>query len=165
MSERVEPIEVNGNSLEQFATYTPTEWKSGDVVTSKKLNKIEEGLALTQTIIVPISSREIQIDGDDPLVITSLQHPAQDFINAFAQGINILIDMRKEGDPSAALLRLISVGSYNNRDITFACAAPFPGMPTIYWYAPEPGDALMIFGQQTQQYINQFYGRTINPSE
>ena len=26
-------------------SYTPTEWKSGDVVTSQKLNKLEEGVA------------------------------------------------------------------------------------------------------------------------
>ena len=26
-------------------TYTPTEWKTGDVVTAEKLNKMEQGIA------------------------------------------------------------------------------------------------------------------------
>ena len=33
-------------------SYTPTEWKSGDVVTSAKLNKIEEGIASSGGVLV-----------------------------------------------------------------------------------------------------------------
>ena len=32
--------------------YTPTEWKTGDVVTSTKLNNIENGISNAETFIV-----------------------------------------------------------------------------------------------------------------
>lgn len=36
--------------------YTPTQWRSGDVITSEKLNKIEGGIASNGTLNVPIVS-------------------------------------------------------------------------------------------------------------
>ena len=33
-------------------SYTPTEWKSGDVVTSAKLNKIEQGIASAGGVLI-----------------------------------------------------------------------------------------------------------------
>ena len=38
--------------------YTPTTWKSGDVVTSAKLNKLENGVANASTLIVTIEDGE-----------------------------------------------------------------------------------------------------------
>ena len=36
--------------------YTPTEWKSGDVITAEKLNNIEEGISNSNIFIVNISA-------------------------------------------------------------------------------------------------------------
>lgn len=35
-------------------SYTPTEWKSGDTVTSAKLNKMEQGIASGSSVVMPI---------------------------------------------------------------------------------------------------------------
>ena len=34
-------------------SYTPTNWKAGDVVTSAKLNKIEQGIASSGGVVIP----------------------------------------------------------------------------------------------------------------
>jgi len=62
----------NTNDINELLNYIPIPWKSGDVVTSEKLNKIEGGIASAQTIIVPISSREIQFDGTSTMTILSI---------------------------------------------------------------------------------------------
>lgn len=44
-------------------SYTPTEWKSGDTVTSAKLNKIEQGIANNNIIIETCEYYEEEPDG------------------------------------------------------------------------------------------------------
>ena len=43
-------------------SYTPTQWKAGDTVTSAKLNKIEQGIAMNSEILIV---HEID-NGDNP---------------------------------------------------------------------------------------------------
>ena len=37
-------------------SYTPTEWKTGDVVTSAKLNKLEQGVAASGVLVVNVTT-------------------------------------------------------------------------------------------------------------
>ena len=127
------PIEENNNSLIQLATYSPTEWKSGDVVTSEKLNKIETGITRAQTIMVPTSSREVWIDGTNTITIKSIQYTAKELADAFISGINIMIHLETNGN--IGFLQLASVAKMDEA-IVFACINPNPSTPVLYWFAP-----------------------------
>ena len=48
-------------------SYTPTEWKTGDIVTSTKLNKLEQGVANAGALVVNISVTD---NGDDTYTYT-----------------------------------------------------------------------------------------------
>lgn len=42
-------------------SYTPTTWQSGDKITSAKLNKIEQGIVNSETIVETISGADVSI--------------------------------------------------------------------------------------------------------
>ncbi len=155
----------NTNDINELLNYIPIPWKSGDVVTSEKLNKIEGGIASAQTIIVPISSREIQFDGTSTMTILSIQYTANDLVNAFIHGINIIVYLQGKG--SNSYLRLTSIGQYTGEGIMFACLSPEPRdlNPVVYWFAPSEADILMLYTQQTSHYVDQFYGRSVTPPD
>lgn len=46
-------------------SYTPTEWKSGDVVTSAKLNKLEEGVASSGGALIATLSETYSEEAQD----------------------------------------------------------------------------------------------------
>lgn len=152
--------EENANNLEELASYLPTEWKSGDVVTSEKLNKIEAGITSMQTIIVPTSSHEVWIDGTNTITIKSIQYTAEELATAFRSGINIMVYL--EANNNEGFLRLTSVAVMDG-NIVFACINPSPSTPVLYWFAPSESDILMEFNQTTQPYIDQFYGTSSTP--
>lgn len=42
--------------------YTPTEWKKGDIVTSEKLNKLENGVAAGGVLVVSVDAETGALD-------------------------------------------------------------------------------------------------------
>lgn len=80
-------------------SYTPTNWKAGDTVTSAKLNKIEQGIAMGGTVTY------VHAQGtDDELV---LDKTWEELYEAASQGMVILI---QENDDSTSIS--ISILSY-----------------------------------------------------
>ena len=68
-------------------SYTPTEWKTGDIVTAEKLNKMEDGIenAGGTLIIEPTITRE------GNTTTYSLHTSFNDIKNAFLSGRNIVV--------------------------------------------------------------------------
>ena len=64
-------------------SYTPTEWKTGDIVSSQRLNKLEEGVKDAYEVMV--------INNND----NTLDKTWQEIYDAMAQGI--LCVVRKDG--------------------------------------------------------------------
>lgn len=58
--------------------YTPTEWKTGDIVTAEKLNKLENGIMS--------GAQYIPITHDDYTDISTLEASYNDIINAINNG-------------------------------------------------------------------------------
>ena len=48
-------------------SYTPTEWKTGDIVTSTKLNKLEQGVANAGALVVNVTETD---NGDSTVTFT-----------------------------------------------------------------------------------------------
>ena len=71
--------------------YDKTNWKTGDVVTSAKLNKIEEGIA-SNSLVVEI---ETEADGND----MRMNKTASEIYNALVSGGNVLF-ARKRVSPA-----------------------------------------------------------------
>ena len=61
-------------------SYEPTNWKTGDVVTSAKLNKLEQGVAGAGGLFVVHASYNEQNDAD------VLDHTAQELLDAINDG-------------------------------------------------------------------------------
>lgn len=147
----------NTNNIAELATYIPTEWKSGDKVTSAKLNKIEAGVASMQTIIIPTSSYEVWIDDTHTTRINTIQYPAAQLIEAFTRGVNIIIHAQTTGVDF--FLRFTSAAQVDE-SIMFTCANPQIGASSdsiIYWFAPSGTDILMEYNSDNMPYIDQIY--------
>lgn len=61
--------------------YTPTTWKSGDVVTSAKLNKLEQGVASTVFVVT--------LSHDEETSTYSTDKPYADILAAYEAGANL----------------------------------------------------------------------------
>lgn len=61
--------------------YTPTTWKSGDVVTSAKLNKLEQGVASTVFVVT--------LSYDEETSTYSTDKPYADILAAYEAGANL----------------------------------------------------------------------------
>lgn len=63
-------------------SYTPTEWKSGDIVTSEKLNKLEQGVASGGILVATVDGTTMTLDKtwkqlyDAPLAVVTGDGPA-----------------------------------------------------------------------------------------
>ena len=57
-------------------SYEPTNWKAGDVVTSAKLNKMEQGIAASGGIRIVHLTEEDASSGDDPKLLRAASVPA-----------------------------------------------------------------------------------------
>ena len=68
--------------------YEPTEWKSGDVVTSAKLNKLENGVAGAGGVLIVEMS---MTTGDHSEEIYTLNKTWKEIHDAFVAGVNVLI--------------------------------------------------------------------------
>lgn len=73
-------------------TYNPTQWKSGDVVTSAKLNKIEEGITSGANAYV------IQLDYQNGYYV--MDKTWSEILTASKSGIVIAIDSYAETETS-----------------------------------------------------------------
>lgn len=78
-------------------SYTPTEWKSGDVVTSAKLNKLEQGVAAGGAYIVTITGMPDEDTGDT--VYTS-DHTVSEIMAAAEAGQIVMAHQMYRDDPS-----------------------------------------------------------------
>lgn len=67
--------------------YEPTEWKSGDVVTSAKLNKLEQAVAGCSLVVHATTE-------DD---VATLDKTWQEIFDAFSAGANVVVLLGEEG--------------------------------------------------------------------
>ena len=115
-------------------SYTPTEWKTGDIVTSQKLNKLENGLAAVGygTFKVTIASTI-----DEPPKLT-MNKTWQEIKNAFDAGLVVIGDMvtTGEGLEDHLILYMLSL-SHNASDET----QPY----TVKMFTTDDHDASIFF--------------------
>ena len=72
-------------------SYEPTNWKSGDVVTSAKLNKLEQGVAAGSLIV------HVTTTVDEGATLHSLVTPYSDILAAIESGIIPLMKIEVKG--------------------------------------------------------------------
>ena len=65
-------------------SYTPTEWKAGDTVTSAKLNKIEQGISNNSSNVLMVEMEEISFGYQSILDATEIAA-------AFIAGKNVIV--------------------------------------------------------------------------
>ena len=70
-------------------SYTPTEWKAGDTVTSAKLNKIEQGIA--SGVNFEVINMEMVLNQENYSLSLSLDKTAGEIIDILKLGKHILV--------------------------------------------------------------------------
>lgn len=110
-------------------SYTPTEWKSGDVVTSEKLNKLENGVAAAGWLAVHVSMET----GDDGTTMTMDKTYAE--IAAADQNGPVFVAM-PAGPSGENNWLTLSVLGYNDDDSKYE-VEPYG---TSAWYADTEND-------------------------
>lgn len=100
--------------------YEPTNWKAGDVVTSAKLNKLEQGVSSSSMMNVHINE------------LGALDKTWQEIYDA-AQNVVLCEEspLSEQAQKSVAYLTLLRRTSENRYD--------------IYWFAGEPSDNSYVF--------------------
>ena len=71
-------------------SYEPTNWKDGDLVTSAKLNKIENGINNLQSIVIQATSENYFIDSEDQsnrIILPQNMLSYNDLMTAFNNGV------------------------------------------------------------------------------
>ena len=89
--------------------YSPTEWKTGDVVTSAKLNKIEQGIA--DGVMV------VQVNFDAQTEEYTFATKAGDIYNAWMSGAAVIVDGATMNN--AGFARITAVFSVEGYDYVF----------------------------------------------
>lgn len=82
--------------------YEPTAWKSGDVVTSAKLNKLEQGVANTVFIVT--------LSYDEETNTYSLDQQYADIVAAYEAGANLFCSV-EEGAPLHGMTYMASASN------------------------------------------------------
>lgn len=91
-------------------SYEPTNWKTGDVVTSAKLNKLENGVANGSVMVVHKVARGESLDDG-----YQLDKTWQEIYDAFLQNDLVVLYMREEdGDNSYQGFEFIIGASYED---------------------------------------------------
>lgn len=90
--------------------YEPTEWKKGDVVTSAKLNKLEEGVAAAG--VTPFI---VEWDGESG---TQTVQTCQDTFDAFKAGRVVLFKDLNGSEGSEGYVAFTSINKYVSDDVT-----------------------------------------------
>ena len=105
-------------------SYTPTEWESGDIVTSAKLNKLEQGVAAAGGSGAFYVTRIFT--GSDP-VITSLNKTWKGIRDA-AQSLLVICKRTYEDEDSCDFVYLSAYAEGGNGDpysVTFSSSETF----------------------------------------
>lgn len=90
-------------------SYTPTVWKSGDVVTSEKLNKLEEGVAASDSVLM------VTIGESNGSL--AFNHTAGEIMSAALLSGKLVVFMLMEGNdprnPVISFGRLTKINAYS----------------------------------------------------
>ena len=104
--------------------YEPTNWKSGDVVTSAKLNKLEQAVASGGVMVVNAT-----FDGG----VATLDKTWQEIYDDIASGSFVYIKVNGKGLASFEVVKRISISDdlwkVESEGYTFSVATP-SGYPT-----------------------------------
>lgn len=71
-------------------SYTPTNWQSGDIITSAKLNKMEQGIANGGGVLLVTASYD---DTSDGLICDKTGDEVK---TAFLNGLNVILHVQEE---------------------------------------------------------------------
>ena len=107
--------------------YEPTDWKTGDVVTSTKLNKIEQGIADGVMIV--------QVNFDAQTEEYSLATKAGDIYNAWMSGAAVTVDGAAMNNSGFA--RITAVYSDDDYDYVFVYRDK---LDTLWFFAAATAD-------------------------
>ena len=134
--------------------YTPTEWKTGDIVTSEKLNKVENGLAsVVMTINATFySETEEEIEVEAPTdTYVRMDKTAGEIYEAFRSGTRCLLIFPEGSEvvgPSmtyTAVAPIISAGLFTNSDTEGS-------MYVFSVQDPEGSDRMVFFATSADAY-------------
>ena len=111
-------------------SYEPTNWKTGDVVTSAKLNKLENAVASGKMFVVHKADNTLDKTWQeiyDALLQNdfAVLYMKEDGDNYYSQEISLIVSVNNNGERCA-----VSVFNFNDIEIdTFECDSP-SGYPT-----------------------------------
>lgn len=126
-------------------SYEPTEWKTGDVVTSAKLNKLEQGVADAGGILVlPAPDNTGALSETWQTIYDTASAGTLVFINYNVEvgTPNVFHDIVSEigvGDGSVAEEGVYFVSTMNNQLFTTADSDGYPASPPINPINPDSG--------------------------
>ena len=87
--------------------YEPTEWKTGDIVTSDKLNKVERGIKDGGPLIITVTKTSQQGDDGRPVYVYSVDRTKDEIVTAIDNGRQVeMLLLVAEGPASGKLLKL-----------------------------------------------------------
>lgn len=93
--------------------YTPTEWKTGDVVTSEKLNNIESGIEDAETFFVTFTPKE---GSSEESIEVECDKTSSEIWDAFSSGKQVigLSYNNQNGENMYMLIPMTSIMNYQN---------------------------------------------------
>lgn len=121
-------------------SYTPTQWKSGDTVTSAKLNKIENGIKNLQSLIINATIASENIHSVDWTAYITLQEnmPSyNDFIESCTAGIIPQMIVTENDTGNKWFFVLTGMFIYNEAHIISFSATQNDNSVAIYLYSED----------------------------
>ena len=107
-------------------SYTPTEWKTGDIVSSQRLNKLEEGVK---------DAYEVMFINDADSV---LDKTWQEIYDAMAQG-KLCVVRRVGGTPEDGIMTDTVISVYNSKGTYYVSAGDTYRAPSATGYPETEG--------------------------
>ena len=97
-------------------SYTPTEWKTGDIVSSQRLNKLEEGVKNAYEVMV-INGTVSTSDRDGTVTGVTLQAQAGEIFDAAMAGIPLFLHYTDDSSSSMCAIDSVYMDAGNNYSV------------------------------------------------
>ena len=134
-------------------SYTPTNWKSGDIVSAEKLNKLEQGLAECCGGGTPLMVNTTAVNGIGGMITFTLDKTWQEIHDAFMNGTSVLINETNGTELVSGVFNVendytITVGANDPISLSTETA---DGHPQNVVFPHEPGGTAIESEQPSEQ--------------
>lgn len=97
--------------------YEPTQWRSGDTITSERLNKMEQGIAGSGEFYAVHTTQTVtpaETDGDDPTYTYSSVELREDGLPMW-----LIVDNMINGNNNTTFASVIRLSTYDNETFNY----------------------------------------------